>query len=133
MNPIHCPTYHPVSLLLLSLLCRLGCLAPLCFGLLHRLDDPNSNRLLHVTNGKTSQRWVLYEGLHAHGLAGNQLDDSSITALHMFGVVFELLATSSINLLLEFGKLASNVSGVAIKHRSIASMDLTRVIQNDNL
>lgn len=51
----------------------------------------------------------------------------------MLGVFFELLAASSIDFFKEFRKFASDVSSVAIQDRCIASMDLARVIQDDNL
>ena len=134
MYPIlYCPTtYHPVSLLLCGLLGGLGHLA-LSLNLFNALDDSYGNCLLHVTNGETPKRWVVRKGFNAHGLAGYHLDDGSISTLHVLGVVLELLATSSINLFDEFGELASDVSSVTIQDRCIASMDLTRVIQNDNL
>ena len=132
VNSIRPPTYHPVSLLLLGLLGGLGHLATL-LNLIYGFDDSHGNRLLHVTNGKTSQGWVLGEGLHTHGLAGHHFNDCSISTLDMLGVILELLATSSIDFLFEFGKLAGDVGSVAVEHRGIAGMDLARVIQDDNL
>lgn len=46
--------------LLAGLLSGLGDLAAL-FGLLDSLDDTDSDGLSHVTNGETSERWVLGE------------------------------------------------------------------------
>ena len=134
MYPILCcpTTYHRVSLLLCGLLGRLGHLA-LAFFLFHALDDSYGNCLLHVTNGETPERWVVGEGFDAHGLAGYHLHDGSISALHMLGVFFELLAASSIDFFKEFRKFASDVSSMAIQDRCIASVDLARVIQDDNL
>lgn len=131
---LHCPTtYHPVSLLLCSLLGRLGRLATLGLRLLHTFDDSYGNCLLHVTNGKTPKRRVVGKRFNTHWLTGYHLHDGSVSTLHHLGVVFEFLAASSVNLLKEFRKLACNVSSVAIEDRCIASVDLTRVIQDDNL
>lgn len=134
MYPILCcpTTYHPVSLLLCGLLGRLGYLA-LSLNLIDALDDSYGNCLLHVTNGKTPKRLIVGKGFNAHGLAGYHLHDGSVSALHHLGVVLELLAASSVDLLNEFSKLASDVSSVAIKDRCIASVDLARVIKDDNL
>ena len=48
------------------------------------LDDTDSNGLTHVTNGETSKRRVVSESFHAHRLAGNHLDDASVTTLDEF-------------------------------------------------
>ena len=37
-------------------------------GLVNRLDDTDGNSLTHVTDGETTEGWVLGEGLDAHGL-----------------------------------------------------------------
>ena len=39
----------------------------------------DGNRLPHVTNSEATEWWVLSEGLDAHGLGRNHLDDGSIT------------------------------------------------------
>lgn len=122
------------SLLLLgSLLSRLGDLATRLLGLLNGLDDTDSNGLPHVTDSETTERRILVVGLNAHGLAGDELDDGGITRLDKLGRVFERLASSAIDLLLELGELASNVGSVAIEDRSVASTDLTRVVEDDDL
>ncbi len=45
------------------------------------LDDTDSNGLPHVTDGEATKRWVLGEGLNAHGLGRNHLDDGGVTRL----------------------------------------------------
>jgi hypothetical protein len=99
----------------------------------NRLDDTDSNGLSHVTDGETTKRWVVGEGLNTHGLGRNHLDDSSVTRLDEFGGVLDGLASSAIDLLQEFRELASNVGSVAVKNWSITSADLTRVVKNDDL
>lgn len=123
---------HPASLLLLGLLTSLGNL-PRLLLLLNSLDDTHSNRLLHVTHSKSSKRWVLRERLHTHWLGRDELNNGSIAALHRLRVVFELFATSTVTLLYQLGKLAGNVGRVAVEHRSIASVDLTGMVEDDHL
>jgi len=89
--------------------------------------------LTHVTDGETTKRWVVGEGLNTHRLAGNHLDDGSITGLDELGVVLNGLSGTTIDLLEELGELAGNVGGVAIQDRSVASTNLTRVVKNDDL
>ena len=51
------------------------------------LDDTDSNSLPHVPDGEPSQGRVVGEGLHAHGLAGEQLHDGSVSGLDELGRV----------------------------------------------
>ena len=87
----------------------------------------------HVTDGETTKRGVLVVGLHAHGLAGNKLGNASITRLDELGARLDRLAGTTVDLLDELGELASNVGGVAIENGGVASTDLTRVVENDDL
>ena len=89
--------------------------------------------MTHVTDGETTERRVVGEGLNTHRLAGNHLDDGSITGLDELGVVLNGLAGTTVDLLEELGELAGNVGGVAIQDRSVASTNLTRVVKNDDL
>ncbi len=89
--------------------------------------------MTHVTDGETTERRVVGEGLNTHRLAGNHLDDGSITGLDELGVVLNGLSGTTIDLLEELGELAGNVGGVAIQDRSVASTNLTRVVKNDDL
>merc|ERR1712000_578575 len=84
-------------------------------------------------DGETTERRVVGEGLNTHRLAGNHLDDGSITELDELGVVLNGLSGTTIDLLEELGELAGNVGGVAIQDRSVASTNLTRVVKNDDL
>lgn len=118
---------------LLLLGSRLGLLALGLGVLLNRLDDTDGDGLTHVTDGETAQGRVVSEGLHAHGLGGNHLDDSGITRLDELGVGLNALTSTAIDLLEELGKLAGNVGGVAVEDGGVASTDLTRVVENDDL
>lgn len=102
-------------------------------GLLNRLDDTDSDGLTHVTDGETAERGVLGEGLNAHGLGGNHLDDGSVTRLDELGVVLNRLTGTAVDLLKELGELASNVGSVAVKNGRVAGADLTRVVEDDDL
>jgi hypothetical protein len=97
------------------------------------LDDTNSNSLSHVTDSKTSERWVVGESLDAHWLGGNHLDDSGITRLDELGGRFGGFTGTAIDLLQELSKLAGNVGSVAIQNRSITSTDLAGVVKDDDL
>jgi len=99
----------------------------------NRLDDTDSNSLSHVTDGKTTKRWVISESLNTHRLGWNHLNDGSITRLDELRRSFDGLSSTTINLLKKLSKLASNVGSVAIKDRSITSTNLTRVVKNDDL
>lgn len=103
-------------------------LSALSVRLLNRLDDTDSNRLSHITDGESSEWGVFIVGLDAHWLAGNELDDGSITHLDKLGARFHGLARTTINLLDKLGKLASNVGCVAIQDWSVTSTNLTGVI-----
>lgn len=89
--------------------------------------------MTHVTDGETTKWWVVSEGLNTHRLAGDHLDDGSVTRLDELGVVFDRLACTAIDLLKKLRELAGNVSSVAIQHWGVASTDLTRVVQDDDL
>merc|ERR550525_994533 len=122
-------SYHPRLLLLSS---RLGSLAGL-LNLLNRLDNTNSDSLPHVPNSEPTKRRVLLKRLDAHGLGRNQLDNSGVTRLDLGGVVLHLLTGPPIDLLQELGELAGDVGGVAIQDRGVTLLDLTGVVQDDDL
>ena len=44
-----------------------------------------------------------------------------------------MLTSTPVNLLLDLGELASNVSGMTIQDWRISVRDLSRVVQNNNL
>jgi len=120
-------------LLATSLLGGLGDLATLAIGLLDGLDDTDGDGLTHITDGETSERGVLLEGLNAERLGGNHLDDGSITRLDELGELLNGLTGTTINLLENLGELAGNVSGVAIQDGSVSVGDLTGVVQDNDL
>lgn len=78
-------------LLLLGLLCGLGGGASGFLGG-YGFDDTDSNGLSHVTDSKATQGREVRESFHAHGLAGDQLDNSGISGLDELGVGFSGLS-----------------------------------------
>jgi hypothetical protein len=137
---------------LAHLLSGLGDLASLAVSLLDALDDTDSDRLhrtvstrssspqrrhrtylSHVTDGETTKGRVLLEGLDTHGLAGDHLDNGSVTALDELGARLDDLARSPVDLLVEGVELAGNVGGVAVKDGCVTGTDLTGVVEDDDL
>merc|ERR1719317_1709286 len=115
--------------------CLLSSLSLLAFSGLGGggLDDAHSNGLPHVTDSKPSKGRELGERLDAHGLAGCEHDNSSITRFDELGVVFSGLTSTTINLLLDLGKLASDMCSVTIQDWAVSIRDLSRVIQDNDL
>uniref|UniRef100_A0A4W2DQD4 Uncharacterized protein n=1 Tax=Bos indicus x Bos taurus TaxID=30522 RepID=A0A4W2DQD4_BOBOX len=121
------------SFSLLSFLGRLGDLASSSCLLVHCFDDTHSDCLSHVTHSKTAQGRIIREALDTHGLARNHINDGSVTRFQEFRAIFQLFPRTTINLLLQLSKLASNVSCVTIQHRCISSTDLAWMVQNNHL
>lgn len=82
---------------------------------------------------KPTERRVLREALHTHGLPGDHINNGGISRLQGLGVVLELLTRATVNLFLQLSKLARNVCSVAVQHGGISSTDLTRVVQDNHL
>jgi hypothetical protein len=121
-----------VRLFLGSLSSSLGDLAGLV-NLGNGLDDTDSDGLTHVTDSETTERRVVSEGLNAHGLGGNHLDDGSVTRLDELGGVLNRLAGTAVDLLKQLRELAGNVGSVAVEDWCVSGTDLTRVVEDDNL
>ena len=64
----------------------------------NHLDDTDGNSLPHVPDGETSEWREVDEGLDAHWLRGDQLDDGSISGLDELGSIFGGLAGTTVNL-----------------------------------
>ena len=69
------------------------------------LDDTDGDSLPHVPDGKPSKGRELGEGLDAHGLAGQQLHDGSVTRLDELGGVLGGLAGALLHILQDLGEL----------------------------
>jgi len=97
------------------------------------LDNTDGNGLSHVTYGETSEWWVFGESFDTHWFLWGKDSNGGVTRFDKLGVVFKFLTGTTIDLLLELRELAGNVSSVAIKDWSVSSVDLTRVVQDDDL
>jgi len=97
------------------------------------LDDTNSDRLSHITNGKTSEWGVISKRFNAHGFRWGKSNDSSISVLDVFGGSLSLLTRAAVDLGQDLSELAGNVGSVAIEHWGISGVDLTGVIEDDDL
>merc|ERR1712013_162701 len=115
--------------------CLLSSLSLLAFSGLGGggLDDTHSDGLPHVTDSKPSKGRELGERLDAHGLTGCEHDNSSITRFDELGVAFGGLTSTTINLLLDLGKLACDMCSVTIQDWAVSIGDLSRVIQDNDL
>merc|ERR1719348_1499234 len=120
------------SLLLVGLVGGLGSLASHFLGG-GSLDDTDGDGLPHVPDGKPSKGRELGEGLDAHGLAGEQLDNCGITRLDELGGILSGLAGTPVHLLQNLGELAGNVCGVAIEHWRVAVGHLSGMVEDDDL
>ncbi|XP_059243584.1 uncharacterized protein LOC132009387 [Mustela nigripes] len=112
---------------------RLGDLASSSCLLVHCFDDTHSNRLSQVTNSKTAQRRRVREALNTHRLARNHINNGSVTRFQELGTILHLFSRTTIYLLLQLSKLASNVSCVTIQHRCIPSTNLAWMVQDNHL
>lgn len=97
------------------------------------LDDTDGDGLTHVTDGEATEGRILGEGFDAHGLGGDHADHSGITHLDELGFLLHFLTGTTIDLGFEFGELAGDVGGVAIKDGRVSVGDLTGVVEDDDL
>jgi len=97
------------------------------------LDDTDGNGLLHVSNGESSEGWVLLESFNTHWFLGNHSNECGITGLDELWLFFEDLTRSSVDLGFDFVEFAGDVSSVAIEDWSVTLLDLTWMVENDNL
>jgi len=96
-------------------------------------DDTDGNGLSHISDGESSKWGVLAESFDAHWLTWFEFDNGGITGLDFAWIVFNFLTGSSIDLLFHFVESASDVGGVAIEDWSVAFLDFTWVVQDDDL
>lgn len=97
------------------------------------LDDSDGDGLFHVSDGESSKRRVLSEGLNAHGLGGLEDDEGRVSVLDELGLFFSGLSSSSVDLGLDLVELAGDVGSVAIEDGGIAVFDLSGVVHDDDL
>jgi len=96
-------------------------------------DDSDGDSLPHVTDSEATEGRIVGERLHAHWLRWRQLDHSGVAGLDRLGEVFHLLAGTTIHFFLDLFEFAGNVSGMAIQDRRVSVLDLSRVVEDDDL
>lgn len=101
--------------------------------LFYVFDDTDSNCLTHITDSESTEWWIVREFFHAHWFWWDHFNHSSFTWFQEFWCFFNGFTRSTIDFFEKFRKLASNVSCVTIEDWSIASTDLTRMIENNDL
>jgi len=101
--------------------------------LFNTFDDTDGNGLFHVSDGESSKRWVLIEGFNAHWFLGNHSNHGGITGFDGLWFGFNNFTSSSVDFAFNFIEFASNMGSVAIKDWSISLLDLTWVVQYNNL
>lgn len=77
--------------------------------------------------------WVFGESFDTHWFLWGKDSNGGVSRFDELGVVFELLTGTTIDLFYELRELAGNVSCVAIKDWCVSSVDLTGVVQDDDL
>jgi len=96
-------------------------------------DDTDGNGLSHVSDGETTEWWVGREDLDDHLLLWDELDHSGVTGLDAGWLLLSGLTSSLVDLSADLVELAGNVSSVAIKHWCVTILDLTWMVEDDNL
>lgn len=99
----------------------------------NRLNNTNGDSLTHVTNSKSSKRWVVSESFDTHWLGRHHLNDSGVTRLDELGSVLNGFSSTTVNLLQKLGELAGNVSCVAVENWCVSSSNLTGVVEDNDL
>ena len=103
------------------------------FLLFYGLDDTDSDGLLHVSNGESSEGGIFSENFNTHGFHGDELDHTSFSGLDTFGELFNDLTRSSVDLGLDFSELTGDVGSMAIEDGGIPVVDFSGVVHDDNL
>jgi len=89
--------------------------------------------LFHVSDGESSERRIFREDFNAHWFSGNHVNHAGLTSLDEFGELFKDLTSSSVNRRNNFFEFDGNVASVAIQDRAVTALDLSGVVQDDDL
>ena len=103
------------------------------FLLFDDFDYTDSNSLFHISYGESTEWGIFRENFNTHWFLWNKFDHGSITRFNEFWFLFNNFTCSSIVLWLNFGEFASNMSSVAIQYWAITVLDLSWVIDDNNL
>ena len=96
-------------------------------------NNSNSDSLFHISYCESSERRIFRENFNTHGFSRNHINQTGLSSLDKFGKFFNYFTSSSVNRRKDFFKFDGNVTGVTIQDRAITTLDLTRVIKDDNL
>jgi len=121
-----------ISLLALSLLGGLGGLTGLLLAG-DLLDDTDSDGLAHITDSESTEGSVGGERLDNHGLLGDKLNHSGVLGLDALGKLLSDGTGTLVNLCSDLGELAGNMASVAIEDGSVSVLDLSGMVEDDNL
>lgn len=128
------PAARPgMSLLLAGLFGGFGDLAGGGVLLGDGFDDAHGDRLPHVADGEAAERRILGESFDAHGLGRRHFYDGGVAVFDGFGESFQFFAGTTIALLQDLFKLASDVGGMAIHDWCITILDFSRMVENNDL
>ena len=97
------------------------------------LDDTDGDGLTHVSDGETTERGIGGEGLDNHGLGWHELDHSGILGLDVLGLILSDGTSTLVDLGSELLELAGNMASMAIKDGSVTILDLTWMVEDDDL
>jgi len=97
------------------------------------LDDTDGDGLTHVSDSETTERSVGGESLDDHGLGGDKLDHGGILGLNVLGLILSDGTSTLVDLGSELLELAGNMACVAIEDGSVTILDLTRMVEHDDL
>lgn len=89
--------------------------------------------MLHISDGESSEGWVLGEGLDTHWLGWVHNNDGGLILLDELWLSLDGLSGSSVDLVNEGGEFTGDVGSVAIQDWGISSVDLTWVVHDDDL
>jgi len=120
------------SLLSLSLLGGLGGLSSLLLTS-DLLDDTDSDGLAHISDGETTERSVGGESLDNHGLGWDELNHGGVLGLDALGLILSDGTSTLVDLGAKLLELAGNMAGMAIKDGGVAVLDLTWMVEDDDL
>ena len=97
------------------------------------LDDTDGDGLFHVSDGESSKWSVGGESLDNHWLCWGDLNHSGFTRFDELWSFFKNLEGSLIDFGDKFAELAGNIGGVTMNNWAVSRVDLTWVVEDNNL
>ena len=103
------------------------------FLLVDLLDDTDGNSLFHISDGESSEGWELVELFNSHWLLWDESHNAGVTGLDELWFWLVDLSSSSVDLSFQFFEFAGDVSSVAIQHWGVTLLDLSWMVEDDDL